>query len=114
MPPQTLTLKQRLAALSLAPSSPTSPLASPSPSPNASAQFPRNTGKKGLFTPPWARRQNSYEPSGDRASRQDDIDRVRDVMSRVIFQAGVDYECASVLFLLITLASLIYFPFPTM
>ncbi|KAJ6494155.1 CDC42 rho GTPase-activating protein [Mycena vulgaris] len=67
------TLKQRLAALSLAQSSP----ASGPPSPSS---FKRK------FTVPW-RRQSSDEqvaPNGR--------DNVEEVMSRMIFQAGVDFE----------------------
>ncbi|KAF9240270.1 divergent CRAL/TRIO domain-containing protein [Melanogaster broomeanus] len=70
MPPN---LKQRLAALSLAPSSPSLPLGTLSP---------RRT-----FHPPWKRGSQDatgYEP--------DARDRVQEVMGRFIFQAGVDYE----------------------
>ncbi|KAJ6614790.1 hypothetical protein B0H10DRAFT_2043393 [Mycena sp. CBHHK59/15] len=68
------TLKQRLAALSLAQSSPSSGPASPS-------SFRRK------FTAPWARRQSS-----DDYVAQDGRDIVQEVMTRMIFQAGVDFE----------------------
>ncbi|KAJ7133435.1 hypothetical protein C8R44DRAFT_611721 [Mycena epipterygia] len=68
------TLKQRLAALSLAQSSP----ASGPPSPSS---FRRK------FTAPWGRRQSS-----DDYVAQDGRDNVEEVMARMIFQAGVDFE----------------------
>ncbi|KAJ7037499.1 hypothetical protein C8F04DRAFT_413549 [Mycena alexandri] len=71
------TLKQRLAALSLAQSSP----ASGSSSPSSPSSFRRK------FTVPWARKQNS-----DDCVSQNGQDNVEEVMSRMIFQAGVDFE----------------------
>ncbi|KAJ7151591.1 SBDS protein C-terminal domain-containing protein [Mycena filopes] len=68
------TLKQRLAALSIAQSSP----ASGPPSPSS---FRRK------FTVPWARKQSS-----DDCAPQNGRDNVEEVMSRMIFQAGVDFE----------------------
>lgn len=68
------TLKQRLAALSMAQSSPSSGPTSPS-------SFKRK------FTAPWARKQ-----SIDDYSAQDGRDNVEEVISRMIFQAGVDFE----------------------
>ncbi|KAJ7273775.1 hypothetical protein C8J57DRAFT_1127983 [Mycena rebaudengoi] len=68
------TLKQRLAALSLAQSSP----ANGPPSPSS---FRRK------FTVPWARRQST-----DDSVVPDTRDNVQEVMSRMIFQAGVDFE----------------------
>ncbi|KAJ6585578.1 hypothetical protein B0H19DRAFT_981776 [Mycena capillaripes] len=67
------TLKQRLAALSMAQSSPSGP-SSPS-------SFKRK------FTAPWARKQST-----DEYVAQDGRDNVEEVMSRMIFQAGVDFE----------------------
>ncbi|KAJ7506835.1 CDC42 rho GTPase-activating protein [Mycena galericulata] len=67
-------LKQRLAALSMAQSSPSS--GPPSPS-----SFRRK------FTAPWAKRQST-----DDYTPQDGWDNVEEVMSRMIFQAGVDFE----------------------
>ncbi|KAJ6487245.1 CDC42 rho GTPase-activating protein [Mycena vitilis] len=69
-----VTLKQRLAALSLSQSS-------PSPGPSSPSSFRRK------FTAPWARKQSSDDYVG-----QDGRDNVEDVMSRMIFQAGVDFE----------------------
>ncbi|KAJ7621909.1 Rho GTPase activation protein [Mycena polygramma] len=69
-----VTLKQRLAALSLSQSS-------PSPGPLLPSSFRRK------FTAPWARKQSSDDYVG-----QDGRDNVEDVMSRMIFQAGVDFE----------------------
>ncbi|KAJ7228116.1 hypothetical protein B0H12DRAFT_232663 [Mycena haematopus] len=71
------TLKQRLAALSMAQTSPSS--GPPSPS-----SFRRK------FVPPWARKQ-----SADDYNPQDGRDNVEDVMARFIFQAGVDFEFRS-------------------
>ncbi|KAJ7174037.1 CDC42 rho GTPase-activating protein [Mycena crocata] len=68
------TLKQRLAALSMAQSSP----ASGPPSPSS---FRRK------FTAPWAKRQST-----DDNVAQNGRDNVEEVMSRMIFQAGVDFE----------------------
>ncbi|KAF8443160.1 hypothetical protein L210DRAFT_3534994 [Boletus edulis BED1] len=70
MPPN---LKQRLAALSLAPSSPTSPLSI--------------ANLKKPFQHPWKRGFQDPTTSGPDAR-----DKVHEVMSKVIFQAGVDYE----------------------
>ena len=104
MPPQPLTLKQRLAALSLAPSSPSSPFSPSIASPTGSATptlgspltptmktpvvMPKKRGSSLLFSPPWMKK--SFQDSETSYSA---MERARDVMSRVIFQAGVDYEC---------------------
>ena len=80
MPPR-LNLKQRLAALSQATSSPTTPRSHSFDS--IAPQISTETLRRKLNIP-WARR----EPSD---IYQDD-DAVRDVMSKMIFQAGVDYE----------------------
>ncbi|KAK7048891.1 Rho GTPase-activating protein 8 [Favolaschia claudopus] len=68
------TLKQRLAALSLAQSSPAS-------SPTSPSSFKRK------FTAPWARKQ-----SVDNYGVPDGRENIEDVMGRFIFQAGVDFE----------------------
>ncbi|KIJ17595.1 hypothetical protein PAXINDRAFT_167607 [Paxillus involutus ATCC 200175] len=70
MPPN---LKQRLATLSLAPSSPSSPLGAP--------------GLRSTFRPLW--KGSSQDATG---SESDARDKVQEVMGKVIFQAGVDYE----------------------
>jgi Rho GTPase-activating protein 1 len=80
MPPGNLSLKQRLAALSLAPSSPSSPLG---------VDTPLSPTKWKKFTPPWGKR-TGYESGADGEQRT--LDRVQDAMSRLIFQAGVDYQ----------------------
>ncbi|KAJ7643694.1 hypothetical protein FB45DRAFT_280069 [Roridomyces roridus] len=69
------TLKQRLAALSLAQSSP------------ASSSSPASPGFKRKFTAPWARRQ-----SGDEYGAHEGRDNVDEILTRLIFQAGVDFE----------------------
>lgn len=74
MPP---TLKQRLAALSLAPSSPTPPLGSDSHS---------LISRRKVFNPPWKRAPGA---TGDEPGARD---KVQEVMGKVIFQAGVDFE----------------------
>ncbi|KAG2147407.1 uncharacterized protein EDB93DRAFT_1085572 [Suillus bovinus] len=73
MPPS---LKQRLAALSLAASSPTSPLGS-----DSGPHFRRK-----VFNPPWKHTPGAtgHEPGAR--------DKVQEVMGKVIFQAGVDFE----------------------
>jgi len=78
MPPNT-TLKQKLAALSLSPSSPATPYAS-------SAQPRSPTRRRPLFAPPW-KRQLDKVISGEQQARD-----LQDIMGRVVFQAGVDFE----------------------
>lgn len=75
MPPS---LKQRLAALSIAPSSPSSPFG---------ADIPKSPSRR-KFNGPWAKRSADESTNDEQFTR----DRVQDVMSKVIFQAGVDYE----------------------
>ncbi|KAG2123806.1 hypothetical protein DEU56DRAFT_828775 [Suillus clintonianus] len=77
MPPS---LKQRLAALSLAPSSPTSPLGSFDSGPHSLLN------RRKIFNPPWKRTPGA---TGD---EPDARDKVQEVMGKVIFQAGVDFE----------------------
>ncbi|KAL1746530.1 hypothetical protein HDZ31DRAFT_33971 [Schizophyllum fasciatum] len=96
MPPA-LSLKQRLAALSLAPSAPSSP--SPYYS-SAESPTPTSPRRKSMFHPPWLRRNDD----GPAHAPQSQHERVQEVMNRMIFQAGVDYEtrpmvvmCASAL-----------------
>lgn len=76
MPPS---LKQRLAALSLAQSSPTSPLGFDS---NPHSPISRRK----VFNPPWKRTPGA---TGDEPGARD---KVQEVMGKVIFQAGVDFE----------------------
>ncbi|KAL1710361.1 hypothetical protein EV121DRAFT_193081 [Schizophyllum commune] len=85
MPPA-LSLKQRLAALSLAPSAPSSP----SPYyPSADPPTPTSPRRKSMFHPPWLRRNED----GPVPAPQSQHEKVQEVMNRMIFQAGVDYEC---------------------
>lgn len=76
MPPS---LRQRLAALSLAPSSPTSPLGSDS-GPHSLRS------RRKVFNPPW---KQTLGATGDEPGARD---KVQEVMGKVIFQAGVDFE----------------------
>ncbi|KAF9783417.1 Rho GTPase activation protein [Thelephora terrestris] len=86
MAPTTLTLKQRLAALSTATSSPTAPYDAPPKSPGADR-------RRAFFNPAWVKR-----PSGDGSlfggdgSRDPASDKLQEVMGRLIYQAGVDFE----------------------
>ncbi|KAF8887151.1 CDC42 rho GTPase-activating protein [Infundibulicybe gibba] len=83
MPPGTLSLKQRLAALSNAQSSPTAPLgADPIP------RSPIGARRKQLFNPSWAKRQGDGVAAGARVESE----MVQEVLSKMIFQAGVDFE----------------------
>ncbi|KAF8075814.1 CDC42 rho GTPase-activating protein [Lyophyllum atratum] len=75
-----LSLKQRLAALSLSPSSPTSPYPQESRSPLSPL-------KRKIFNPPWAKRPQYENHSVDGESGM-----LQEVMARMIFQAGVDFE----------------------
>lgn len=81
MPPKTLTLKQRLAALTQSPTSPT-PQYGAEPS-------PRSPSSKRRFNAPWSRRGSI--PDG--YDIQSEEDKLQEVMGRMIYQAGVDYEC---------------------
>jgi Rho GTPase-activating protein 1 len=78
MPPNPLSLKQRLAALSNAHSSPSPP--------HGVDGTPRSPSRR-KFTAPWGR-QNANESRTEQVAR----DKVQDVMDKLIFQAGVDYE----------------------
>lgn len=79
MPPP-VSLKQRLAALSISPSSPTSPY-------GQEPRSPLSVKRKTLFTPPWSKRQQHEPVTTNGASEL-----VQEVMTRMIFQAGVDFE----------------------
>jgi len=87
MAPTNLTLKQRLAALATATSSPTAPYDAPPKSPGVDR-------RRAFFNPTWVKR-----PSGDgslfrgeSSSRDHASDKLQEVMGRVIYQAGVDFE----------------------
>ncbi|KAJ7601170.1 CDC42 rho GTPase-activating protein [Mycena floridula] len=84
MAPTTLSLKQRLAALSANSSAPSSPTFSSSPT------SPKRT-KTFNFAPPWGKKtaetlQHNGEPSSDGR------DMTQEAMAKMIFQAGVDFE----------------------
>ncbi|TFK72299.1 Rho GTPase activation protein [Pluteus cervinus] len=86
MPPSNISLKQRLATLSLSPSSPTSPNG-PSSAPPLRSTFAAK--RRALFTPPWSSKR---QPGGVLPPEMRDIEVVQEVMTRLIFQAGVDFE----------------------
>ncbi|KAJ3742305.1 Rho GTPase activation protein [Lentinula detonsa] len=105
MPPNNLTLKQRLAALSIAPSAPISPHGSEQPSyanfdytvPPPSSPSLKSPRRKGFgisaLTPSWAKKSlgsnsNSNTTSAEIQARES----VQQTMTKLIFQAGVDYE----------------------
>lgn len=71
-------LKQRLAALSIASSSPSS---------SFGADIPKSPSRR-KFNTLWTKRNANESTEEEQATR----DRTQEVMSKVIFQAGVDYE----------------------
>jgi Rho GTPase-activating protein 1 len=77
------TLKQRLAALSL-------------PQPQSSSSSGPSSGPlspfKRKFTAPWARKHTAEDHNGNGHGQERERDNVEDVMARLIFQAGVDFE----------------------
>ncbi|KAF9459209.1 RhoGAP-domain-containing protein [Collybia nuda] len=83
MPPNPLSLKQRLAALSNSPSSPTSPYG------QEPLRSPIGTRRKPFFNAPWAKRQHETVV-GNGAYGESEM--VQQVMTKMIFQAGVDFE----------------------
>jgi Rho GTPase-activating protein 1 len=78
-----VSLKQRLAALAAGPSSPSAPGQAP-------ATRPTHAKRRSLFAAPWAKRNGHADGFGG-AERERDI--LQEVMGRMIYQAGVDYEC---------------------
>ncbi|KAF8157898.1 hypothetical protein B0H34DRAFT_789025 [Crassisporium funariophilum] len=90
MPP--INLKQRLAALSLAQSSPSSPINYNGPD-SPGLRSPTSAGKRKMFfNPPWIKRQQqTMESNGVHYAESESV-MVQEVMSRMIFQAGVDFE----------------------
>lgn len=77
-----LSLKQRLTALSLASSPPTSPTLSDSPRSPTFRRKPFN------FNPPWVKRAQESTSNGGYGESE----MVQEVLSKMIFQAGVDFE----------------------
>jgi len=85
MPPTTFKLKQRLAALSLAQSSLSGPNAYDAPT----STWSPTAAKRKFFNPPWVKRPTSPTST---ATEFSDSMMVQEVLSRMIFQAGVDFE----------------------
>ncbi|KAH9042019.1 Rho GTPase activation protein [Lactarius pseudohatsudake] len=77
--PKGLTLKQRLVALTQAPSSPSSPV-DPSP---------KSPGTRRKFVAPWAKLTNPQNGDHDEFLGED---KLQLLISKMIYQAGVDYE----------------------
>ncbi|KAF8886243.1 divergent CRAL/TRIO domain-containing protein [Gymnopilus junonius] len=101
MPPATFNLKQRLAALSLAQSSPSPPhganLSHTRNGDGGDSYLPSPTRRK-LFTPPnWLKKPqasstNSFSDDAQYRHGEEEKKIVQDVLTRMIFQAGVDFE----------------------
>ena len=87
MPSTTLKLKQRLAALSLTQSSLSN--AHESPRSPAGTWSPATGRRKFFNNPPWMKSPTS---STNHAPEFSDPEVVEEVLSRMIFQAGVDFE----------------------
>ena len=87
MPPTALKLKQRLAALSLTQSSLSN--ANESPRSPAGAWSPATARRKFFNNPPWMKSPTS--PT-NHPPEFTDPEVVQEVLSRMIFQAGVDFE----------------------
>ena len=87
MPPTTLKLKQKLAALSLTQSSLSN--AHESPRSSAGTWSPASTKRKFFNNPPWMKTSNS---TTNHEAEFTDPEVVQEVLSKVIFQAGVDFE----------------------
>jgi Rho GTPase-activating protein 1 len=85
--PNPLSLKQRLAALSNSSSSPSSYGQEPPRSPIALG------AKRKIFTP-WKRQHESASVNGFR-EEYGESEAVQEVMAKMIFQAGVDFELVS-------------------
>ncbi|KAF8973769.1 hypothetical protein BDZ97DRAFT_1900560 [Flammula alnicola] len=89
MPPPSFNLKQRLAALSLAQSAPSSP--------HKSHPWSPNTKRKTFFNPPsWMKRpqeeNSSWNGESQYAYGDEEKRMVQEVLARMVFQAGVDFE----------------------
>ena len=84
MPPTNLTLKQRLAALATATSSPTPPYDAPPKSPGA--------GRRAFCNPTWIKRPSVDGSLFGESSSDPGNDKLQEVMGRMIYQAGVDFE----------------------
>ncbi|KAF8992208.1 hypothetical protein BDZ89DRAFT_141317, partial [Hymenopellis radicata] len=85
MPPTTLTLKQRLAALSASPSAP----ASPTNYSHQSYVEVESPKRRSFFNAPWSNKSRS---SSYTDGTTHELNKVQEVMGKLIFQAGVDFE----------------------
>jgi len=102
MPPASFNLKQKLAALSLGPSSPYTLSTSNTRNGHGNNQsYPRsptspNIRRKTFFNPPgWGKKPRDNDNSNTEIQAGEEGKRMmQDVLTRMIFQAGVDFECA--------------------
>lgn len=100
MPPASFNLKQKLTALSLGPSSPYSPSIAHTRNGHGigDESYPRspaspNTRRKAFFNPPsWGKKPRGHNVEMQIGEEEERM--VQDVLTRMIFQAGVDFECA--------------------
>jgi len=103
MPQPSFNLKQRLAALSIAQSAP-SPPSNQNHLRHGNASDPSyqtptspNSKRKMFFNPPsWMKRaglSGNFNGDNQYAYGADERRMVQDVLAKMIFQAGVDYEC---------------------
>jgi Rho GTPase-activating protein 1 len=109
MPPHSLNLKQKLSALSLAQSAPSSPnpnYGRPSRGGNSTDAYANNTNgsylsatakrKMFLHAPSWMKKPHgfrSHHQRGEHVYGDEEMRLVQEVLGQMIFQAGVDYEC---------------------
>lgn len=100
MPPVSFNLKQKLAALSLGPSSPYSPNLTNTRNGHGNGnelhpRSPTNRRKTFSIPPSWVGKPRGFTGSNVEISLGEEEKRlVQDVLARMIFQAGVDFECA--------------------
>ncbi|KAL5501361.1 hypothetical protein ACEPAH_8621 [Sanghuangporus vaninii] len=97
MPPPMLTLKQRLANLAQTASG-----SSPANSSSSSRQTPSTSNfgtlgsaiakRKAQFKPPWTTHGVKPNLNIESLQKEEDVRKLDEVLSRMIFQAGVDYE----------------------
>jgi len=96
MPPGTLNLKQRLAALSQSTSSPSSyndPPSTSSTFSSASSAFRSTIKRKAQAHAPWLGNLNFRREQLDEGEwTAEQVQQVQMVIPRMIYQAGVDYE----------------------
>jgi len=88
MSPYVANLKQKLSNLSLAQSAPSSATPSSGSAPSWNLRGERSKQILTKFTPSWSRQSKSVT-----APEDSEWEKVQDVMTRFIFQAGVDFEC---------------------